>query len=60
MHNVWFGQEKEKSVKDESDDVQITVDLTLVNDDDKQTYAHKRGDVAAIAIWTFLPIRNSV
>ena len=32
-------------VKDESDDVQNTVDVTLVNDDDKQIEARKRIDL---------------
>ena len=36
---------EKKYVKDEKDDVQITVDVTLVNHYDKQTYAHKRGDL---------------
>ena len=35
---------EKKYVKDEKDNVQITVDVTLVNDDDKQTHAQKRDD----------------
>ena len=31
--------------KDESDDAKDTVDVNLVNDDDKQIYAHKKGDL---------------
>ena len=36
---------KKKYVEDEKDDVQITVDVTLVNDDGKQTFAQKMGDL---------------
>ena len=32
-----------KIMNNETEDVQITVDGTLVNEDDKQTFAHKRG-----------------
>ena len=31
--------------KDESDDATDTVDVNLVIDDDKQSYAHKKGDL---------------
>ena len=36
---------EKRYVKDESDEEQNTVDVTLVYDDDKQIYAHKRGDL---------------
>ena len=36
---------EKKYVRDEKDNVQITVDVTLLTDDDKQTYAHKRVDL---------------